>query len=162
MAIRTFWVEDGQLHFGTGGGITWDSDPDDEWAETELKARNLLRVASGSRRMSTELVWVNGSLVDAAEATVSIFDHGLTVGDGVFETLKAVDGQPFAARRHLDRLRRSADGLDLRVPFDDDELRDRDGRGARLARPAPRPGAGHRHRRARPRSAPSAARTPPP
>ena len=37
-----------QLHFGTGGGITWDSDPDDEWAETELKARNLLRVASGS------------------------------------------------------------------------------------------------------------------
>jgi para-aminobenzoate synthetase component I len=48
VAIRTFWVEDDQLHFGTGGGITWDSDPDDEWAETELKARNLLRVASGS------------------------------------------------------------------------------------------------------------------
>ncbi len=48
VAIRTFWAEDGQLHFGTGGGITWDSDPDDEWAETELKARNLLRVASGS------------------------------------------------------------------------------------------------------------------
>ncbi len=48
VAIRTFWVADGQLHFGTGGGITWGSDPDDEWAETELKARNLLRVASGS------------------------------------------------------------------------------------------------------------------
>ena len=48
VAIRTFWVEEGQLHFGTGGGITWDSEPDDEWAETELKARNLLRVASGS------------------------------------------------------------------------------------------------------------------
>jgi para-aminobenzoate synthetase component 1 len=48
VAIRTFWVEDGQLHFGTGGGITWDSDPDDEWRETELKARHLLRVASGS------------------------------------------------------------------------------------------------------------------
>ena len=48
VAIRTFWVEDGQLHLGTGGGITWDSDPADEWAETELKARQLLRVASGS------------------------------------------------------------------------------------------------------------------
>ncbi len=48
VAIRTFWVEDGLLHLGTGGGITWDSDPDDEWAETELKARQLLRVASGS------------------------------------------------------------------------------------------------------------------
>jgi len=54
---------------------------------------------------------------------VSIFDHGLTVGDGVFETLKAIDGRPFAIRRHLDRLRRSADGLELRIPFDDDALR---------------------------------------
>ncbi|HEY9556367.1 MAG TPA: anthranilate synthase component I family protein, partial [Acidimicrobiales bacterium] len=48
VAIRTFWAEDGMLNFGTGGGITWDSDPDDEWDETELKARRLLRVASGS------------------------------------------------------------------------------------------------------------------
>ena len=70
-----------------------------------------------------EMVWLDGSLTDAREATVSIFDHGLTVGDGVFETLKAVDGRPFAIRRHLDRLRRSADGLGLRIPFDDDALR---------------------------------------
>jgi para-aminobenzoate synthetase component 1 len=48
VAIRTFWVEDGRLHFGTGGGITWDSTPDGEWAETELKARRLLSVASRS------------------------------------------------------------------------------------------------------------------
>jgi len=48
VAIRTFFVEDDQLHLGTGGGITWDSDPADEWQETELKARQLLRVASGS------------------------------------------------------------------------------------------------------------------
>ena len=66
-----------------------------------------------------------------SEATVSIFDHGLTVGDGVFETLKAVDGRPFATRRHLDRLRRSADGLGLRIPFDDDDAARRDGRGPR-------------------------------
>jgi para-aminobenzoate synthetase component 1 len=46
VAIRTFWIEDRVLHFGTGGGITWDSDPHGEWAETELKARNLLSVAS--------------------------------------------------------------------------------------------------------------------
>jgi branched-chain amino acid aminotransferase len=70
-----------------------------------------------------ELVWVNGALVPAGEATVSIFDHGLTVGDGVFETLKAVDRQPFATRRHLDRLRRSAAGLGLSVPPTDDDLR---------------------------------------
>ncbi len=46
VAIRTFWLADGQLHLGTGGGITWDSDPAAEWAETELKARRLLAVAS--------------------------------------------------------------------------------------------------------------------
>ena len=39
MAIRTFWTEDGWLNFGTGGGITIDSDPAGEWAETELKAK---------------------------------------------------------------------------------------------------------------------------
>lgn len=48
VAIRTFWIEDGMLNFGTGGGITIDSDPDGEWRETELKARNLLRVAAGA------------------------------------------------------------------------------------------------------------------
>jgi branched-chain amino acid aminotransferase len=71
----------------------------------------------------SEQVWLDGALVDERDAVVSIFDHGLTVGDGVFETLKAVDGRPFATRRHLDRLRRSADGLGLRIPFDDDQLR---------------------------------------
>jgi para-aminobenzoate synthetase component 1 len=46
VAIRTFWVEGGRLCFGTGGGITWDSSPEGEWAETELKARRLLSVVS--------------------------------------------------------------------------------------------------------------------
>jgi para-aminobenzoate synthetase component 1 len=46
VAIRTFWVDAGVLHFGTGGAITWDSTPEGEWEETELKARRLLEVAS--------------------------------------------------------------------------------------------------------------------
>jgi para-aminobenzoate synthetase component 1 len=46
VAIRTFWFADGEVHLGTGGAITWDSEPAGEWAETELKARRLLRVAS--------------------------------------------------------------------------------------------------------------------
>ena len=66
--------------------------------------------------------WLNGELVDADEASVSIFDHGLTVGDGVFETTKVVDGQAFALRRHLARLTRSAVGLGLDAP-DESELR---------------------------------------
>ena len=47
VGIRTFWWRDGRLHFGTGAGITWDSDPDAEWAETELKAARLVALASG-------------------------------------------------------------------------------------------------------------------
>ena len=46
VAIRTFWAADGRLHFGTGGGITWGSTPEGEWAETELKAHRLLSLAS--------------------------------------------------------------------------------------------------------------------
>jgi para-aminobenzoate synthetase component 1 len=48
VAIRTFWAEDGALRFGTGAGITWDSDPAAEWAETELKAARLLAIAAAS------------------------------------------------------------------------------------------------------------------
>ena len=47
VAIRTFWIEGDELNFGTGGAITWDSVPEGEWAETELKAANLLAVAAG-------------------------------------------------------------------------------------------------------------------
>jgi para-aminobenzoate synthetase component 1 len=46
VAIRTFWVEEGRLCYGTGGAITWDSTPAGEWAETELKAERALAVAS--------------------------------------------------------------------------------------------------------------------
>lgn len=67
-------------------------------------------------------IWLNGGLCDAESARVSVFDHGLTVGDGVFETVKAVDGKAFALTRHLDRLTRSAQGLGLPDP-DHDEVR---------------------------------------
>ena len=46
VAIRTLWLEAGEVHLGTGGAITWDSDPEGEWDETELKARRLLEVVS--------------------------------------------------------------------------------------------------------------------
>ncbi|HUP69541.1 MAG TPA: chorismate-binding protein [Acidimicrobiales bacterium] len=46
VAIRTFWFQEGEIHLGTGGAITWDSTPEGEWEETELKARRLLSVVS--------------------------------------------------------------------------------------------------------------------
>lgn len=47
VAIRTFWKENEILKFGTGAGITWASDAESEWEETELKAERLIKIASG-------------------------------------------------------------------------------------------------------------------
>ncbi|MEV0255988.1 chorismate-binding protein [Streptomyces sp. NPDC050732] len=54
VGIRTFWIDraEGVLRFGTGAGITWGSDPEGEWRETELKAARLLAVASGAYEAS--------------------------------------------------------------------------------------------------------------
>jgi branched-chain amino acid aminotransferase len=69
------------------------------------------------------VIWLNGALLDAAAATVSVFDHSITVGDGVFETMLCYPdtGVAFAAA-HLRRLRASAAGLFLEVPYDDASL----------------------------------------
>ncbi|GGV10212.1 4-amino-4-deoxychorismate lyase [Streptomyces litmocidini] len=67
-------------------------------------------------------LWVNGGLHDAETARVSVLDHGLTVGDGIFETVKAERGETFALTLHLERLTRSARGLGLPDP-DLDEVR---------------------------------------
>lgn len=63
-----------------------------------------------------------GQLVDASQARVSVLDHGFTVADGVFETLKVTGGVAFAVSRHLDRLERSAAGMGLPAP-DRDRVR---------------------------------------
>jgi branched-chain amino acid aminotransferase len=63
-------------------------------------------------------LWVDGELVDAGRPVLRADDHGVTVGDGVFETMKVVDGRPFAFRRHLDRLIASATGLGLLIDVD--------------------------------------------
>jgi branched-chain amino acid aminotransferase len=61
--------------------------------------------------------WVNGELLSDPEApAIAVTDHGLTVGDGVFEAIKVVDGRAFALTRHLERLGRSAASLGLPDP----------------------------------------------
>jgi branched-chain amino acid aminotransferase len=62
-------------------------------------------------------IWLNGRLYDDPyEATITGTDHGLVVGDGVFETLKMTERGAFAVRRHLNRLSRSAAALNLPTP----------------------------------------------
>lgn len=68
-------------------------------------------------------VWVQGRLVEPTDPVVGALDHGLVVGDGVFEATKIVDGRPFALTRHGRRMDRSAQGLGL-PPIDHDLLRE--------------------------------------
>ncbi|MEZ5095034.1 MAG: aminotransferase class IV [Nocardioides sp.] len=66
--------------------------------------------------------WVNGRLLDDPSGpAVSVTDHGFTVGDGVFESVKILHGAPFALTRHLERLRRSVEGLGL-PPVDEEAI----------------------------------------
>jgi branched-chain amino acid aminotransferase len=68
-------------------------------------------------------VWMNGTLLDdPARPAITVSDHGFVVGDGVFEAIKVVDGQPFALTRHLARMARSAAGLGL-PELDQDAVR---------------------------------------
>ncbi len=61
--------------------------------------------------------WIDGELLADPEAgVISVTDHGFTVGDGVFEAVKVIDGRPFALDLHLARLVRSATGLGLDAP----------------------------------------------
>lgn len=66
-------------------------------------------------------IFLNDRFVRREEAKVSVFDHGFLYGDGVYETLRAYDGRVFMLRRHLARLRQSAEliGLDLPLPDKD-------------------------------------------
>ena len=64
--------------------------------------------------------WVNGALVDAALARISVFDRGFRVGEGVFETLRAYHGHPFRLQAHLDRAAAGAAVLGFGVPASGD------------------------------------------
>lgn len=73
--------------------------------------------------MSAIRVWVDGTMVAANEPAVSAVDHGVTVGDGAFETVKVDGGTPFAVSRHLRRLDFTMRGLGLPLP-DHDRVRE--------------------------------------
>lgn len=70
--------------------------------------------------MST--VWINGKLVPTEQATVSVFDHGLLYGDGVFEGMRIYGGNVFKLLEHLVRLDESARAICLQLPYTVDEI----------------------------------------
>lgn len=70
-----------------------------------------------------ERVYLNGRMIAADEAHVSIYDHGFLYGDGVFEGIRAYDGRVFKLDEHVRRLYRSARALNIAIPMAQDEFR---------------------------------------
>jgi branched-chain amino acid aminotransferase len=65
---------------------------------------------------------VNGRVFDEQHAVISVFDHGFLYGEGVYETLRTYNGQPFLFDRHMRRLRKSAGMVTLDVPLTDSQI----------------------------------------
>lgn len=67
-------------------------------------------------------IWINGQLCDKADAKISVYDHGLLYGDGVFEGIRVYSGKVFRLREHIDRLYDSARSIYLEIPINRDEM----------------------------------------
>ena len=67
-------------------------------------------------------VFISGKLYDEKEASISVFDHGLLYGDGVFEGIRIYDGKIFKLEEHTERLFESAKILDLDIPFEKEKI----------------------------------------
>ena len=67
-------------------------------------------------------VYLGGKLVDEADAKISVFDHGLLYGDGVFEGIRVYHGKVFRLKEHMERLYDSARSIWLEIPMGRDEL----------------------------------------
>ncbi len=67
-------------------------------------------------------VWIDGQYFNKEDAKISVFDHGLLYGDGVFEGIRAYSGKIFECKRHLKRLFDSARAIRLTIPYSPEEL----------------------------------------
>jgi branched-chain amino acid aminotransferase len=70
----------------------------------------------------SQKIYLNGRFVDREDAKVSVFDHGLLYGDGVFEGIRAYNGKVFRLQEHIERLYRSARSLMLEIPLTQEEF----------------------------------------
>ncbi|MFQ5837303.1 MAG: branched-chain-amino-acid transaminase [Thermoplasmata archaeon] len=70
------------------------------------------------------LAYVNGEFLPESDAKISVFDHGLLYGDGVFEGIRVYSGRVFKLDRHLERLFNSAKAIDLAIPHTKQEMKE--------------------------------------
>src|SRR5271168_3320195 len=72
--------------------------------------------------MTPTKVYISGKLYDKADAKISVYDHGLLYGDGVFEGIRVYDGKVFKLKEHVDRLFESARAIKLEIPLSREQM----------------------------------------
>jgi branched-chain amino acid aminotransferase len=88
-----------------------------------VKSVSATNGAHGSHaQQDRPLIHVNGKLLPKSQALVSVYDHGLLYGDGIFEGIRVYRGRIFKCRQHIDRLWKSAAGIRMTIPISQDEM----------------------------------------
>ena len=72
--------------------------------------------------MEETLIWIDGRVMPLSEARVGVEDRGFQFADGVYEVIRIYNGRPFTLDEHLERLERSADGIEMRLPVSSQQL----------------------------------------
>jgi len=109
IAIRTATIYDKKIHFSIGGGIIYDSAPEDEYNETLYKGETLFNILkkNSSSKTNTNFVWINGKIEPENQTLISVTDKGFLYGYGFFETIKAKKGEPLYLKEHIARFKKT-------------------------------------------------------
>ncbi len=121
IAIRTATVSRGRITFSVGGGIVYDSDPADEYAETLHKGQTLMQGLAGCRPATATppvRVWLDGQLTPQDQARVPVTASGFQYGYGFFETVRWEKGRVLRLDDHLQRFYHSWQHLFATPPPD--------------------------------------------
>jgi branched-chain amino acid aminotransferase len=89
---------------------------------TMAKGLTMPATTPTSEASDRPLIWVNGQLLPKSKALVSVYDHGLLYGDGVFEGIRVYRGRIFKSKQHIERLWKSAEGIRLQIPITREEM----------------------------------------
>ncbi len=105
IAIRTATVLNGKIIFSVGGGLVFDSNPEDEFEETLHKGKTLMEVfqGKGKKDEADSYIWLNGKMEKSYNAGVSVSDPGFQYGAGFFETIRVNKGKSQYLKEHMTR-----------------------------------------------------------
>jgi len=105
-------------HAAGNGAVARPTRPAPRAAESASQVARLSGMAAEDR----PIIYVNGRYLPKNQAAISVYDHGLLYGDGIFEGIRVYRGRIFKLEQHMDRLWRSAEGIRLTIPISRKEM----------------------------------------